>query len=397
MIIPRRKPYFASGSLLKVVASYFNKGYVNETKKLERKLSQSLGIPNPIVVSSGRVGLSLILKYSDLKPNTEIIMPSYTFGPLVAVIKNAGFIPVSVDIDPDNFQMSVVEVKKAINSKTSAIIATHLFGEPCEIEDIMKIAKSKNILIIEDCAQALGATKDNKRLGTFGEVSISSFNIAKPLQGITGGLVFGKNKKIISKIKRDLLISEYNNKGMVKDIVRGLLGLFLSQTIFWFFLMYLFSYEDIQKAFVTFYRKFETKKTTYGLLHPMFSKIILMNITGFEKRLSKRRSIRDEYIKILGQDIKFQKIIQGELGTVDMLVAYINTDVYKLRRYLATKGIDIAILDEIADISSFKFKKANNLFKHSVALPIYESMTQPEVSYVSKYIKRYLSQNRGLN
>lgn len=390
MIIPRRKPYFAPQSLSKIMVSFFKKNYFNETEKLEDKLTKNLGIPNPIVVSSGRVGLNLILKHAGLKPNTEIILPSYTFGPLFKVIKDSGFIPVAVDIDLNNFQMSLIEIKKAVNSKTSAIIATHLFGEPCEIQDILALVKSKNLFLIEDCAQALGATKRGKRLGTYGDIAISSFNIAKPLQGITGGLVFGKNKKIISKIKKDLLNSEYNSKGIIKDTIRGLLGLFLNQTILWYFLMYLFSFKDIQKAFVNFYRKFETKKTSYGLLHPIFSKLISINTTGFENRLSKRILVRSTYIKLLGKDIKFQKIVTNEKGTVDMLVTIIKTDVYKLRRYLATKGIDIAILDEIADISTMKFKNAKYIYEHAVALPVYESMTQSEIQYVARHIKLYL-------
>lgn len=390
MIIPRRKPYFAPNSFSKIANSFFRKNYTNSTTKLENELQKVLGIPNPVIISSGRIGLGLILKHAGLKLGTEIILPAYTFGPLFKVIKDSGFKPVAVDIDPNNFQLSAKEVKKAVTNKTSAIIATHLFGEPCDILEIKKITDKKNLLLIEDCAQSIGATKNNKQLGTYGEVSISSFNIAKPLQGITGGLVFGKNKKIVNKIKADIKNSQYDQKNIVKDVIRGLLGLFLSQTIFWFVLMYLFSFEKIQEAFVKFYRSFESKKTSFVLLHPILSKLILLNLSTYNTRLEKRRQIRQKYLNELGHYLKFQKIVNNERGTVDMLVARVNANVHELRRHLSIKGIDIAILDEIADLKSNKFKHSLDFFSHSIALPLYESMSDKEVRHVSRSIIEFI-------
>ena len=139
-MIPRRIPYFAPKTIWKLVGFKRHQNS-NEVEKLEKDLNKYLQLPNPVVVGQGRIGLTLILKSLTIAPGSEIIMPGYTFGTLTEVIKKAGFTPRPVDIDLLSFQMSPEKAQKAINNKTRAILATHLFGEPCDIMSFQKIAK----------------------------------------------------------------------------------------------------------------------------------------------------------------------------------------------------------------------------------------------------------------
>src|SRR5688572_1681758 len=126
-MIPRRIPYFAPKTINKLLSIQKSQD-LNEVKKLESDLKKYLKIPNPVVVGQGRIGLKLILKSLAIKKGAEIIMPGYTFGTLTKVIRDAGFIPKPVDIDESSFQMSPTAASKAITRRTSAILATHLFG-----------------------------------------------------------------------------------------------------------------------------------------------------------------------------------------------------------------------------------------------------------------------------
>jgi dTDP-4-amino-4,6-dideoxygalactose transaminase len=397
MIIPRRIPYFPPDIINNLINFAFLKEKDEEIKKLETDLEKKLGVPNPVVVSSGRIGLYLILKASNLKSGSEIIIPGYTFGVLKNFISKAGFKPVPVDADPNTFQMDVTAIKKAVTKQTSAILATHLFGNPCDIIKIKDIAKNHNLLLVEDVAESLGATVNGKLVGTYGDISLSSFNIAKPLQGITGGLIFGKNLKIIDKVKK--LIQEMPNGEDVttKEVIRGLVGYFISQTLIWPMLMYFFSYESIRKAFVKTYRSGENKKGISVRLPPYLAHITRLNLKDFKKRFEKRRKIKDLYVKYLGQVINFQKSYPKSLSTVYMIVAKLDANVLLLRRYLAIQGIDIAINDEIADnILPNKQSAISNFYNKLVAFPVYESLTEEDIRKISKAVKNFQTSSTNI-
>ncbi len=391
-MIPRRIPYFAPKTIGKLIRfrKYKNS---NEIENLERDLKKYLNLPNPVVVGQGRIGLELILKSLGIAPGSEIIMPGYTFGTLTKVIIKAGFTPRPVDIDPDSFQMAPRAAEAAVNTRTGAILATHLFGEPCDIKSFQKIAKKYNLFLIEDCAQSIGTTLDGQLTGTFGDAAFSSFDIAKPLQGIRGGVVFSKNKKITDRVRQTRDKAKSTNK-FPTEIIGALFGYFLIQTPIWFILMFLFSYKKMQKKFVKYYRHGINKKVNYQL-PPILASIVRENLPSLKDRLKKRRQIRNVYYKLLGNKLEFQTKLPGALGSVYMLLAHTKVDIFKLRRYLSYHGIDIALADEIAD-NCMKNTTSNTTtsLKNSIALPIYENITRNEVRKVCLYITKFVDESQ---
>jgi dTDP-4-amino-4,6-dideoxygalactose transaminase len=390
MTIPRRKPYFSSKTIIGVLKDLLTSADPNEDELLEQDLVKILNLPNPIVVGQGRIGLSLILKESCLKKGTEIIMPGYTFGTLTHIIKKSGFIPKAVDIDPNTYEMSVDAIKNAISKKTSAILATHLFGESCDILKIKKIATDRQIFLIEDCAQALGSTISGKLIGTFGDVAFSSFDISKPLQGIRGGVIFSKNKKLIERIRNRINKISEITKNPILEASRGLFGYIISQSPFWSIAMYLFGFKKLQRIFVKIYRDQEAKQIPYKLPN-VYAKIVRGNLKSFKKRLIKRRFLREIYHRELGNMLRFQVVDSKSLGSVYMLLAKTNGDIFKLRRYLALRGIDIALADEIADnVMQKKNSNVTAVIKNSIALPIYEDLKESDIKSIATEIKSFL-------
>lgn len=390
MIIPRRIPYFAPNTAYLLLKLIVTGGIKYEKDKLLTDLENILNIKNPILVSSGRVGLFLILKSSGLPKRSEIIIPGFTFGLLKNFIEKAGFTAIPVDINPNTFQMSLSSVKNAISKKTGAILATHIFGEPCEIQTISNIAKKNKLLLIEDCAESFGAKSNGKFTGTFGDVSIASFNIAKPIQGITGGLVFGKNKVIIDRINKIYNKNTPKKNLFLKDIIRGLMGYFISQTFIWPVLMYIFSYNISRNLFVNAYRAAENTDVSFLDFPPILAALTRLSLNSFESRFSKRRQIRDKYKKLLTYNLSFQKNMKGDVGSVYMVAAKTNLDVFKLRRFLSVRGIDIAIKNEIADdILQTPGSNVYKIAKNLISLPIYESLTDRQIAYICRTIKKY--------
>jgi dTDP-4-amino-4,6-dideoxygalactose transaminase len=393
MIIPRRKPYFPPDILSDLLRFNLSGSKTGEVQRLENDLSKYLGIKNPIAISSGRMGLYLILKASGIKKGSEIIIPGYTFGTLTKFINKAGYKPVPVDIDPGTFQMSAESIKKAINTKTGAILATHIFGEPCDIVKIKRLAKKHGLFLIEDCAESLGAKASGRLTGHFGDVSLSSFNIAKPLHGITGGLIYGQNKKIIEKIKILIAKMPAGQDVTKKDIIRGIIGNFLSQTFAWPVLMYIFSFDFFRDRFVSGYRSADNSKVASIILPDHIAHLVRLNLTGFTGRVSQRLRVKKLYKKHLSNFIEFQSSYKKSRGNGYMIVGKIDADPLFLRRYLALRGIDIAIKEEIADnITGNPESEVSKVYEKAIALPVYESLSERDIKFISRNIKRFFSQ-----
>lgn len=391
MIIPRRKPFFSSPNIFKILKTLLGKTGKAEVLKLENDLDKILHLPNPVVVGQGRIGLTLILNESGIKKGSEIIMPGYTFGTLTHVIKKAGFVPVPVDINVETYQMDPTKVARAVNKKTGAILATHLFGEPCDILAIKKIADKNHLYLIEDCAQALGTTKSGKLVGTFGNAAFSSFDISKPLQGIRGGVIFSKDKKLINQIKDNLKKHKKSTESPIKEAIRGLAGLIIPQTFIWYIFAYLIGFKKFQRLFVKTYRRQETSEVAY-ILPPIYAKIVRQNLKSFKNRLILRRSLRDMYRKILGDVVEFPKTFPDNKGSVYILPVKTNKDIFELRRYLALHGIDVALADEVADDCFHKSRSnISKVYSHTFSLPIYESLDNKKIRFISNTIQKALA------
>jgi dTDP-4-amino-4,6-dideoxygalactose transaminase len=192
-------------AILRVAESqYFILG--PEVEKMEKEFCDYLGCKHAIGVSSGTDALLLALMAIDLKPGDEVIVPTYSFFATAGVVSRLNATPVLTDIDPVTFNIDPEDVKKKITSKTKAIIPVHLYGQSADMEPIMKIAKEKNIFVIEDAAQAIGTQyKDGKYVGTFGDIGCFSFFPSKNLGGYgDGGLVTTNNDELayMLRIKR---------------------------------------------------------------------------------------------------------------------------------------------------------------------------------------------------
>lgn len=151
-----------------------------------------------IGVGSGTEALYIALKTLNIKSGDEVITVANTAIPTISAIELCGAIPVFVDVGSDHL-INVSNIKKKINIKTKAIVPVHLYGNTCDMESIIKIAKKNNLKIIEDCAQSLGSKFNNKFSGSFGDAGCFSFYPTKIMgsYGDAGFVVFKKKKDYI--------------------------------------------------------------------------------------------------------------------------------------------------------------------------------------------------------
>ena len=153
-------------------------------------------------VGSGMDALILALKALEIGPGDDVIVPSHTFIASALAVTHVGANVKFVDVDPLTYNIDIDEVESAIGINTRAIIAVHLYGQPCNMDRLVELTSSKGLYLIEDCAQATGAKWDGKPVGTFGTCGCFSFYPTKPLGGIgQGGAVLSKDEDLISKIR----------------------------------------------------------------------------------------------------------------------------------------------------------------------------------------------------
>lgn len=206
-IIPHSRPYL-SESDREAVTSVIKSGQLSQgpqVKEFERKLADYIGKKKAVAVSSGSAALHLALLALDVKGKDEVIIPSFVCSAVLNAVNYTGATPVVVDIEPHTFNISVEAVKSAMSDKTKAAVVPHMFGCPAEIDKLCELG----IPIIEDCAQAIGASFKGQKAGSFGLLSVFSFYATKVFTSAEGGMVLSDSQDLISKI-RDL--RDYDNK-----------------------------------------------------------------------------------------------------------------------------------------------------------------------------------------
>ncbi len=186
-----------------------NTAYINGPKvhEFQKNLETYLGVKHVIPCANGTDALQIAMMGLGLKPGDEVITADFTFAATVEVIALLQLTPVLVDVDPENFNIDIAAIKKAITPKTKAIVPVHLFGQCANMEAIMEIAKAHDLYVIEDNAQAIGATYTysngkKAKAGTIGHVASTSFFPSKNLGCYgDGGAIFTNDDELAHIIR----------------------------------------------------------------------------------------------------------------------------------------------------------------------------------------------------
>ncbi len=155
---------------------------------LESEFSQYVGRKHALGVGSGTAALNIAFSALGLGPGDEVLIPGYLWVSCISGIVRCGAIPRLVEID-DTFCMSPEDMEKKIGPHTKAVLVVHMSGAPGRVEEIVKIARSKNLKIVEDCAQATGASINGRPAGSFGDIAIYSFQLNKNMSSGEGGMM----------------------------------------------------------------------------------------------------------------------------------------------------------------------------------------------------------------
>jgi UDP-2-acetamido-2-deoxy-ribo-hexuluronate aminotransferase len=171
-----------------VISCISSSAFINgpAVKEFQAGLESYLGVKHVIPCANGTDSLQIAMMALELQPGDEVICPAFTYVATAEVIGLLGLTPVMVDVDPKTFNLTASEVEKAITLNTKAIVPVHLYGQSCDMEPIMQLAKKHNLFVIEDNAQAIGADYifadgSKAKTGTIGHIGSTSFFPSKNL------------------------------------------------------------------------------------------------------------------------------------------------------------------------------------------------------------------------
>jgi perosamine synthetase len=168
-------------------------------KLFEDAFAKYVGVNHATTVSNGTVALHLALATLGIREEDEVIVPSFTYIASVSSISHTGATPIFVDSLLDTWQMNPDEVRKKITPRTKAIMVVHLYGHPCEMNELTKIAREHNIFLIEDCAEAFGSQYAGKHVGIFGDISVFSFYGNKTITCGEGGMLVTNDETLYDR------------------------------------------------------------------------------------------------------------------------------------------------------------------------------------------------------
>ncbi|MCB9257371.1 MAG: DegT/DnrJ/EryC1/StrS family aminotransferase [Chitinophagales bacterium] len=217
----RLQPHLNNTILDVVASSVYIKGA--EVSMFEEELAAKLDVKHVIACANGTDALQLALMALELKPGDEVITSNFTYVATAEIIALLQLKPVLVDVDPETFEIDLNEVVKAIGPKTKAIVPVHLFGQCCNMEGLMQIAKEHKLYVVEDTAQAINAdfyftNGSSMKAGTIGDIGTTSFFPSKNLGCMgDGGAIFTNNDELALKLR--MIANHGQSKQYYHDLV----------------------------------------------------------------------------------------------------------------------------------------------------------------------------------
>lgn len=202
-LIPVAEPVL-TGRELKYVKECFDTNWISSLGgfilEFEKQFSSYCGTDYGITTSNGTTALHLALHTLGIGRDDEVLVPNLTFIAPANAVAYCGAKPILVDIEPDTWNIDPNKIESKITSKTKAIIPVHLFGHPCDMDSILKIARKYNLLVIEDCAEAHGSLYKNRKVGSFGTISCFSFYGNKIITTGEGGICLTNDPVLAKKL-----------------------------------------------------------------------------------------------------------------------------------------------------------------------------------------------------
>ncbi len=201
--LPRFQPSFAgreAAACLRALAR--PAAHADAVAEFERRFADYIGVEHAVMTPSARLGLAFILDALGFDADSEVALPALTYHSIPATIIANGLRPLFVDVGETTYTLDPDQLELAVGERTRAVIPTHLYGKPCDMDAVMRIARERGLAVIEDCAQSVGAEYKGRKVGGFGDAAYYTFGVTKNLTTLVGGMVTTPRADIAERVRR---------------------------------------------------------------------------------------------------------------------------------------------------------------------------------------------------
>jgi len=401
-MIPRKRNTYYKGQLKDAIFGFRPRLLASGeiTREFERAFAERFGFADAVATCTGRDGLLQLLSAHGMEAGDEIVVPAYTLGELVGLLKSCGYVPVLADVDGSSYQLTVEGVEPRITERTRAILATHLFGWPCDIANIVELAQSKGIIVIEDCAHALGGMMDGRALGSFGDGAFYSLEQVKPINTFGGGLVVAKDSSVIKGIREAVERRPTAGLSVFKQVVAGILTDAVVRSPLGGVVAWLFSSKTtrrlVERAVSGVFAATRPREVRYSDYQAMMGLKALENLPERNEALAR---LYETYREDLPDAVSIPPIGAEVRPAFFVLVARTPYDAGDVKaemlRYGVEVGIGSEIMDDCSKLTGDVCPNASVLYRTAVQLPFHPRMTDEDALKVCRALGRVLTSLRG--
>jgi dTDP-4-amino-4,6-dideoxygalactose transaminase len=372
-------------------------------EKFEERFADYIGTRYAVATSSGRWGLYLILTKLNLQKDDEVLIPAITHPSIPFIVREAGAKPVFVDSESDSFGLDINQLKSKISKKTKVIIATHLFGVPCNIENIAEIAKDKNIVVVEDCAHGIGVKVGGVNVGNFGKAAFFSLETTKLINTLGGGMITTNDYNLYASIKYEL--SSYRLptkpeilKKILRFFVHGLYGNRITFTLAVFPFIRFLNLFDID--LIQTYKKL--RRTRLGSYKIRFTGMqSVLGIKQLDAIDNRNRRVKDNISllkeRIQGLDRKFITKTPNMISVQYLFTFFIeNNGIFKkllLKRSIESENRILELCPKLFGDNG-KYGNSEELHKRALQISISADLNKNDILYISNAIETVSNQLR---
>jgi len=395
MTVPRRYADIQRGELRRIVlAGEHSSCEKDAVTEWETEFARSTGRKHAIAVDSGRMAMSIILKSLRLRDGSEIIIPAYTLKDLIPIIQSLNLKPVPADIDTNTFNMAVDAVSRRLTAQTRVILATHLFGNPCPMRNIMDLASARGLSVIEDCAHSAGAGINGKKTGTFGNAAFFSFETIKPINTYGGGMIVTDDDSISEYARQEISRLE-QPAGILKKVMATYLERLFFLSSLSFFPLLLLASKSGNCLMTSLYRSVQHAPTRHRKYSSIQAQLGLRKIKTLNERTGKRQEKAEKLKSLLPDMVKVQNSLPGAEPNYYFFVALLPEEAAPVRKHLLIRGFDAGIAGEIADncaecMGLNDCPSVREVFDRTIHLPLHEGMDDHMIERLAAlFRKRY--------
>ncbi|HJV25432.1 MAG TPA: aminotransferase class I/II-fold pyridoxal phosphate-dependent enzyme [Aromatoleum sp.] len=353
-----------------------------QVRAFEGAFAAAVGVPQAIATASGRDALGLILDGLGFVPGDELVIPAYTLGELVPLIRARGIVPVPADIDPATFNVTADSVAARIGARTRGVFVVHLLGAPCDIGAICAVAERRGLAVIEDCAHALGAQCEGRAVGSFGRAALFSLEATKAVATFGGGVLTTSDDVLAAHIRARVADRPRREWPPVRKMLLKWVEEAVIRSPAYALLAPLMFSERAAGAFEKLYRGAHDKVRGNPAAFSAFQARL-----GLRKlaRLAARQQVLNTRWEALAAQLpgRFERQQRNHHGSAAFynFVARFDGDIGALRQAALRGGLDLGVGSEVMDDTAAMLgfgdcPGAACAFRQAVLLPLYPGLSE---------------------